>query len=90
MTLFGLASVATSLLIFGGVICANAADSYPARPIRMVIPFTPGGSNDVIGRIVAQKMTTRFNMQVIVDNRGGAAGAIAIDIVKRASPDGGV
>ena len=88
MTLFGLASVATSLLIFGGVICANAADSYPARPIRMVIPFTPGGSNDVIGRIVAQKMTTRFNMQVIVDNRGGAAGAIAIDIVKRASPDG--
>ena len=88
MTFFGLASVATSLLIFGGVICANAADSYPVRPIRMVIPFTPGGSNDVIGRIVAQKMTTRFNMQVIVDNRGGAAGAIAIDIVKRASPDG--
>jgi len=83
-----IAGIAAALLMFGSAIHVNAADSYPIRPIRMVIPFPPGGSNDVIGRIVAQKLTSRLNMQVIVDNRGGAAGAIAIDIVKRATPDG--
>ncbi len=88
MTRTILAGIATSLLMIGGVVNANAADPYPSRPIRMVIPFSPGGSNDVIGRIVAQKLTARLGMQVIVDNRGGAAGAIAIDIVKRATPDG--
>ena len=88
MNFTAIAGIAAALLMFGSVIHVNAADSYPIRPIRMVIPFPPGGSNDVIGRIVAQKLTSRLNMQVIVDNRGGAAGAIAIDIVKRATPDG--
>ena len=67
---------------------AVAQEPYPNRPVRLIIPFAPGGSNDVIGRIVAQKLTGRLGVQVIVDNRGGASGNIAIDILKRAAPDG--
>lgn len=67
---------------------AAAQEKYPSRPIRMIIPFAPGGSNDIIGRIVAQKLTPRLGVQVVVDNRGGASGNIAADIVVRAAPDG--
>ena len=65
-----------------------ADDSYPARPIRLLIAFPPGGSNDIMGRYLAQYLTERFNQQVVVDNRGGAEGIIATDIVAHARPDG--
>lgn len=82
-------AVALAISVVGMVETGQVqAQQYPSRPIRMVIPFAPGGSNDVIGRIVAQKLTTRLGTQVIVDNRGGGAGAIAIDIVTKAAPDG--
>jgi tripartite-type tricarboxylate transporter receptor subunit TctC len=67
---------------------AAAAQSYPARPLRMVIPFPPGGSNDVIGRAIAAQLGERLGQGVVVDNRGGAGGVIGIDAAAKAPADG--
>ncbi|MGQ0751952.1 MAG: Bug family tripartite tricarboxylate transporter substrate binding protein [Betaproteobacteria bacterium] len=64
------------------------AQSYPARPIRMIVPFPPGGGTDISARVVGQKMTEALGQQIIVDNRAGASGNIAMDIAARAAPDG--
>jgi tripartite-type tricarboxylate transporter receptor subunit TctC len=66
----------------------DPAAGYPARPIRLLVPFPPGGSNDIMARYFAHYLTERFGQQVIVDNRGGAEGIIATDIVAHARPDG--
>lgn len=73
-----------------GAIAATdaAAQAYPSRPIRMVIPFSPGGATDVPGRLIAQKLSDVFGHQIIVDNRPGAGSAIGTEIVARAQPDG--
>ena len=65
-----------------------AADSYPQRPIRFLIPQSPGGASDTVGRIVAQKLGERLGQQLVVDNRPGATGNIGHELVARASPDG--
>ena len=65
-----------------------AAQSYPSRPIRFIVPFPPGGGNDVVGRIVAQKLNEAFGVPVVVDNRGGAGGTIGTDVTSKAPPDG--
>ncbi len=67
---------------------AVAADPYPSRPVRMIIPFPPGGSNDVVGRLIAQQLSTRLGQQVVPDNRAGAGGMIGTEAVARAEPDG--
>jgi len=67
---------------------AVAAQSYPNKPVRVVIPWPAGGSNDVVGRIVAQKLSESLGQQFIVDNRAGAAGSIGADVVAKAPPDG--
>ncbi len=72
-------------LVAAGVAHAQA---YPARPIRMVIPYSPGGATDVPGRLIAAKLSDVFGHQVIVDNRPGAGSAIGSEIVARAQPDG--
>ena len=64
------------------------AQNYPSKPVRMIVPFTPGGSQDVIARLFAQKLTESFKQQVVIDNRGGAAGLIAAEMVARAPKDG--
>ena len=67
---------------------AAIAQEYPAKPIRIVVPFTPGGATDVVTRIVAQKLSEQFARQVVTDNRGGAGGIVGVEVVAKAAPDG--
>ena len=64
------------------------ADDYPNRPVRLIIPFPPGGSNDVVGRLVAQQLSTKLGQQVYVDNRAGAGGTIGTETCANSPPDG--
>ncbi|MDB5412498.1 MAG: transporter substrate-binding protein [Rubritepida sp.] len=64
------------------------AQGFPVRPIRLVIPFTSGGSNDIVGRILAEGMGTRLGQPIVVENRGGAGGILGNDVVAKAAPDG--
>ena len=65
-----------------------APAEYSARPIRFLVPSPPGGSPDIVARIVAARLAQRLNQQVIVDNRAGASGVIGVEIAKHAAPDG--
>ena len=64
------------------------AQSYPTKQIRFVVPFAPGGGNDILGRVVALKLNEAFGVPVVVDNRGGAGGTIGTEIVAKSPPDG--
>jgi tripartite-type tricarboxylate transporter receptor subunit TctC len=70
------------------LVAPAAADDYPSRSIRMIIPFPPGGSNDVVGRIIANQLGARLGKQVFVDNRSGAGGIVGSDLAAKATPDG--
>jgi tripartite-type tricarboxylate transporter receptor subunit TctC len=79
------------LLFAAGVLPAAQAaqkDDYPSRPVRMIVPFEPGGASDTVGRIIQPAMAELLKQQVVVDNRGGAAGNIGVEVAVRASPDG--
>jgi len=65
----------------------HASPGYPARPIRLIVSFPPGGSNDIMGRYFGHYLTERPGRQVVIDNRGGADGIIGTEIVVRAQPD---
>ena len=67
---------------------AAAAQDYPNKAIRIVVPFPPGGATDVVTRIVAQKLTDQFGRQVVAENRGGAGGIVGSEAVAKAAPDG--
>ena len=67
---------------------ASAQADYPNRPIRLIIPFPPGGSNDVVGRVLAAQLGERLGRTVVVDNRGGAGGVIGTEAASKAEPDG--
>ena len=67
---------------------AAAAAEYPVKPVRVIVPFAPGGTNDVAARIVAEKFSERFAQSFVVDNRAGANGVVGAEIVARAAPDG--
>src|ERR1700716_2262062 len=71
-----------------GAAVPASSESYPSRPITMVVPFPPGGSTDVIGRIVAERMRALLGQPVIIENVGGAGGGIGVGRVARAAPDG--
>jgi tripartite-type tricarboxylate transporter receptor subunit TctC len=83
-----------TLLQFAALIALTAAaaiapaQQYPAKPIRFLVPFGPGGVGDITARVVAQKMSVSMGQQVIIDNRPGAGGIVASEIVARAAPDG--
>ena len=80
-------SLAVAFCAFGGAHAATQ-DNYPNKPIRLVVPFTPGGSTDILARLVARQITDTFGQQCIIDNRPGAGGTIGMEIAARAAPDG--
>ncbi len=67
---------------------ANAQSDYPNKPIRLIVAFPAGGSTDIVGRIVAQKLSERLGQAIVVENRGGAGGTIGTDAAAKAAPDG--
>ena len=80
-----LAALSVALL---GLASPAAAQDYPTRPVRLVVPFPPGGINDIVARVVSQHLGERLGKQVIVDNRGGAGGVVGAEIVANAPKDG--
>jgi tripartite-type tricarboxylate transporter receptor subunit TctC len=87
MRLLPLALCASAAML-SGIALQAAAQAYPTKAVRVVIPWPPGGSNDVVGRIVLQKMSESLGQQFIVDNRPGAAGSIGSEVVAKAPADG--
>ena len=83
----GSITLVAALIVATSVSDANAQWS-PTRPVRLIVPFPPGGAVDVIGRIVASRMPERLGQQLVVDNRGGANAIIGTEITARAAPDG--
>jgi len=79
-----------ALLAAGSLTCSTAwsANTYPDHPIRLMLPFPPGGPSDILARMFSQKLGEALGQQIVIDNRGGAAGAIACEIAKGATPDG--
>ena len=86
--------VALVTIVFGLALALASAPAhaeqgvYPDKPIRMIIPFAPGGGIDTVGRILAQKLSSGFGQTVVVDNRAGAGGMIGIETALKAAPDG--
>ena len=76
--------VCAVLLVAG----AASAQSYPAKPVRVIVPFVPGGNTDIIARVFAPRMGELLGQQIVVENRGGAGGVIGTEAVARAAPDG--
>ncbi len=78
----------TLAIVFPLAATVAVADSYPHKPVRLIIPFAPGGSNDIVGRLIAAKLSERLDKQVVVDNRAGAGGILGTEMVAKAEPDG--
>src|SRR5262245_7538147 len=84
---FGVARLLAAVLL-ALVARASAADDYPARPVTLIVPYAAGGGNDVMARIVAEKMSRTLGQQIVIENRGGAGGSIATRQAAKAAPDG--
>ena len=83
------AVLAIGALIFAALGGADAvAQAYPAKPVKLIIPFPPGGNTDTLGRLMAQKLTEAFGQQFFVENRGGGGGIIGADAAAKSPPDG--
>jgi tripartite-type tricarboxylate transporter receptor subunit TctC len=77
-----------ALILVAALFPAIAQAQYPNKPIRMIIPFAPGGASDFVGRILQPRLTELLGQQIVVENRGGASGNIGLDAAAKAAPDG--
>jgi tripartite-type tricarboxylate transporter receptor subunit TctC len=77
-----------SVAVLSAGTAISQAQEFPSKPIRLIVPFPPGGPNDLIARVVGQRMSEILKQQVIIDNRGGAGGVTGTDVVAKAAPDG--
>ena len=75
-----------AMLAVVGAACAQ--QDYPNRPLRMIVPWPPGQATDLVGRVMAQKMSDVLGQQIVIDNRAGAGGMIGTDVAAKATPDG--
>ena len=82
------ARIAAVFLLLGPSVTGWTQDAYPSRPVRLIVPFPPGGSTDNLARVVVPRLIPVLQQQVIIDNRGGAASNIGTDMVAKAAPDG--
>src|SRR6476659_3984201 len=82
--------VLVMLIVAAGIASPAAAqtDTWPSRPIRLIAPFPPASTVDVVSRILGQKLSQRLGQQIVVDNRAGASGNIGADAIAKAAPDG--
>ena len=80
--------LAISVLLTAHIASAQPATDYPTKPIRMIVPFAPGGASDFVARIVQPKMAELLGQQIVIENRAGAGGNIAVELVTRSAPDG--
>lgn len=85
---YAVLAVAVGFSAVSGFTPAQAADNYPSQPIRVIVPFAPGGSTDIVTRIVTQRMSQELGKPIVVENKGGAGGAIGAAEAARAKPDG--
>ncbi len=82
------AYVCAALMAFGAASPSAFAQAYPTKPVRLILPFPPGGPSDILGRALAQKLTEQMGQQVIADNRPGAGGNLGLELTAKAPPDG--
>ncbi|MGZ5700250.1 MAG: tripartite tricarboxylate transporter substrate-binding protein, partial [Burkholderiales bacterium] len=66
----------------------GSGHAYPVKPIRMIVPFAPGGPNDILARLVAQKLMEAWGQQIVIENRGGVGGTVGMEIVAKLPADG--
>jgi tripartite-type tricarboxylate transporter receptor subunit TctC len=85
MRMLVVASLCVAALLQAG---AASAQAWPAKPIRLMVPFPPGGSTDIVARIVAQKLGERLGQSIVIENRGGAGGTIGTALIAKSAPDG--
>ena len=81
-------ALAAACVSLGSAVLAAQPDQYPTRPVRMIVPFAPGGASDFVARIIQPPMVQLLGQQVVVENRAGAAGNIGVEVAARAQPDG--
>src|SRR5512145_3040630 len=77
-----------ALLLWCWCICASAQESYPSRALRFILPFPPGGGTDILGRLIAERLSAGIGQPVVTENRGGAGGNVGAEAAARSAPDG--
>jgi tripartite-type tricarboxylate transporter receptor subunit TctC len=83
-----LVNVLRAAVLFFALVGSAMAQTYPARPVKLIVPFPPGGNTDIVGRLIAQKLGESLGQQVYIENRGGAGGTIGAEAAAKSPPDG--
>lgn len=86
--ILSLVRLALSAVVLGLAMGEAIAQSYPSKPIRLIVPFPPGGGNDILARIIAPKLAESLGQQIVIDNRSGATGVVGSELAAKSAPDG--